>query len=99
MRYSPDQIWLNILSELGDTIREDVYLRQAKPMALTESELIVSVPSVYTQEQIASRFLPDINGLLKKQIGASCRLKIIAAQPDGKRHPEPSALIYPCCCT
>ena len=91
MRYTPDQIWLKILSELGDTIREDVYLRQAKPMALTESELTVSVPSVYTQEQIASRFLPDINGLLEKQIGTSCRLKIIAAQPGGKRQPESSA--------
>ena len=91
MRYTPDQIWLKILSELGDTIREDVYLRQAKPMALTESELTVSVPSVYTQEQIASRFLPDINGLLEKQIGTSCRLKIIAAQPDGKRQTESSA--------
>ena len=95
MQYTPDQIWLKILSELGDTIREDVYLRQAKPMALTESELTVSVPSVYTQEQIASRFLPDINGLLEKQIGANCRLKIIAAQPDGKRHPEPSVSSTP----
>ena len=95
MRYTPDQIWLKILSELGDTIREDVYLRQAKPMALTESELTVSVPSMYTQEQIASRFLPDINGLLEKQIGANCRLKIIAAQPDGKRHPEPSVSSTP----
>ena len=95
MRYTPDQIWLNILSELGDTIREDVYLRQAKPMALTESELTVSVPSVYTQEQIASRFLPDINGLLEKQIGANFRLKIIAAQPDGKRQPEPSVSSTP----
>lgn len=90
MRYTPDQIWLHILSELGDTIREDVYLRQAKPMALTESELTVSVPSVYTQEQIASRFLSDINTLLGTQISSSCRLKIIAAQSDGKRHPEPS---------
>lgn len=90
MRYTPDQIWLKILSELGDTIREDVYLRQAKPMALTEGELTISVPSVYTQEQIASRFLSDINGLLEKQIGASCQLKIIAAQPDGKRSAEPS---------
>ena len=95
MRYTPDQIWLKILSELGDTIREDVYLRQAKPMALTESELTVSVPSLYTHEQIASRFLPDINGLLEKQIGANCRLKIIAAQPDGKRHPEPSVSSTP----
>ena len=95
MRYTPDQIWLKILSELGDTIREDVYLRQAKPMALTESELTVSVPSVYTQEQIASRFLPDINGFLEKQIGTSCRLKIIAAQPDGKRQPESSASAPP----
>lgn len=95
MRYTPDQIWLEILSELGDTIREDVYLRQAKPMALTESELTVSVPSVYTQEQIASRFLPDINGLLEKQIGTSCRLKIIAAQPDGKRQLESSASAAP----
>ncbi len=90
MRYTPDQIWSKILSELGDTIREDVYLRQAKPMALTENELTVSVPSVYTQDQIASRFLPDINGFLEKQVGANCRLKIIAAQPDGKRQPEPS---------
>ena len=90
MRYTPDQIWLKILSELGDTIREDVYLRQAKPMALTADELTISVPSVYTQEQIASRFQSDINSLLEQQIGASCRLKIIAAQPEGKRHPEPS---------
>ena len=95
MQYTPDQIWLKVLSELGDTIREDVYLRQAKPMALTESELTVSVPSVYTQEQIASRFLPDINGFLEKQIGANCRLKIIAAQPDGKRQPEPSVSSTP----
>ena len=90
MRYTPDQIWSKILSELGDTIREDVYLRQAKPMALTENELTVSVPSVYTQDQIASRFLPDINGFLEKQVGVNCRLKIIAAQPNGKRQPEPS---------
>ena len=90
MRYTPDQIWLQILSELGDTIREDVYLRQAKPMALTEEELTISVPSVYTQEQIVSRFQSDINSLLDQQIGASCRLKIIAAQSEGKRHPEPS---------
>ena len=95
MRYTPDQIWLKILSELGDTIREDVYLRQAKPMALTKSELTVSVPSVYTQDQIASRFLPDINGLLEEQIGTSCRLKIIAAQPDGKRQPESSSSTPP----
>lgn len=91
MRYTPDQIWLKILSELGDTIREDVYLRQAKPMALTEGELTISVPSVYTQDQIASRFLSDINSLLEQQIGANCRLKIIAAQPDGKRSAELSA--------
>ena len=90
MRYTPDQIWLKILSELGDTIREDVYLRQAKPMALTESELTVSVPSMYTQEQIASRFQTEINDLLEKQIGASCRLKIITAKPDAKRASEPS---------
>ena len=90
MRYTPDQIWLKILSELGDTIREDVYLRQAKPMALTEDELTISVPSVYTQDQIASRFLSDINSLLEQQVGTSCRLKIIAAQPDGKRSTESS---------
>ena len=95
MRYTPDQIWLKILSELGDTIREDVYLRQAKPMALTETELTVSVPSVYTQDQIASRFLPDINSLLEKQTGANCRLKIIAAQPDGKRQTESSVSSTP----
>ena len=95
MRYTPDQIWSKILSELGDTIREDVYLRQAKPMALTENELTVSVPSVYTQDQIASRFLPDINGFLEKQVGATCRLKIIAAQPDAKRQPEPSVSSTP----
>ena len=95
MRYTPDQIWSKILSELGDTIREDVYLRQAKPMALTENELTVSVPSVYTQDQIASRFLPDINGFLENQVSANCRLKIIAAQPDGKRQPEPAASSTP----
>ena len=90
MRYTPDQIWLKILSELGDPIREDVYLRQAKPIALTESELTVSVPSVYTQEQIGNRFLPDINRLLEKQMGASCRLKLIAAKPSAKRPSDPS---------
>lgn len=90
MRYTPDQIWLKILSELGDTIREDVYLRQAKPMALTESELTVSVPSVYTQEEIGSRFLTDINSFLEKQIGAGCRLKIIIANSEAKRPTESS---------
>ena len=95
MRYTPDQIWLKILSELGDTIREDVYLRQAKPMALTESELTVSVPSVYTQEEIGSRFLTDINSFLEQQIGASCRLKIITANSEAKRTPEPSATSTP----
>ncbi len=91
MRYTPDRIWLEILSELGDAISEDVYLRQAKPIALTESELTVSVPSLYTQEQIGNRFLPDINSLLEKHIGASCRLKLIAAKPDAKRSPDASA--------
>ncbi|MCZ6677260.1 MAG: chromosomal replication initiator protein DnaA [Candidatus Poribacteria bacterium] len=81
MRYTPDRIWNEILKEL----REDVYLSQAKPMALTESELTISAPNQFTQEQIESRFLPDINGLLKKHISAGCQLKIIAAKPQTKR--------------
>ena len=88
MRYTPDRIWLEILSDLGDASTEDVYLRQAKPRTLTEKELTVSVPNMVTQEQIENRFQSNINSLLGKHIGTNCRLKLIAAKPSARRSPD-----------
>ena len=66
MPHTPEKIWAEILSELSDTARDDVYLRQAKPTQLTESILTVTVPATLARDQIESRFLTDINSAIKK---------------------------------
>jgi len=88
MQQTPYEIWSAILSELSDAAQEDVYLRQAKPMAFADGELTVMVPAAYTQEQIENRFLMDINGALQKQIGENCTLHITIAKPDLRRHSQ-----------
>ena len=85
MRHTPDQIWSEILSELSNTDRDNVYLRQVKPLELTESQLTVSVPALFTQEQIENRFLPVINDILEKRIGQGCTLHFSIAKPILKR--------------
>ena len=86
MQHSPNEIWLQILSELGDVARDDIFLKQSKPITLTESQFTVSVPALYTQEQIEDRFLPLINDHLEKLMGIGCRLNITVVQPDIKPH-------------
>ena len=85
MRHTPDRIWSEILSELSDAAREDVYLRQVKPVELTENQLTVSVPALYTQEQIEERFLRAINSSLEKLMGAGCTLNFTIAKSNVKR--------------
>ena len=93
MRHSPNEIWLKILSELGDAARDNIFLKQTKPITLTESQFTVSVPAQYTQEQIEDRFLPSINDLLEKHVRIGCRLNITVVQPNVKQPPDsPSAV-------
>lgn len=82
MHHTPEKIWTEILSDLSDTARDDVYLRQAKPTDLTESKLTVTVPAVLAKDQIESRFSTDIDSALKKRIGASGTLNITVTEPD-----------------
>jgi chromosomal replication initiation ATPase DnaA len=82
MPHTPEKIWAEILSELSDTARDDVYLRQAEPTQLTESILTVTVPATLARDQIESRFLTDINSAIKKRIGQDGTLDIAVTEPD-----------------
>lgn len=84
MQHSPNDIWMQILSELGAVARDDIFLKQSKPITLTESQFTVSVPAVYTQEQIEDRFQPLINEHLEILVGIGCSLNITVVQPDIK---------------
>jgi chromosomal replication initiator protein len=86
MRYTPDDIWSEILSELGDVAREDPYLRQAKPTKITEDELTISVSTPITRDEIEKRFLPDINRLLTPRLGQNKTLNIIVVKPNTPKH-------------
>lgn len=82
MRHTPEKIWTAILSDLSDTARDDVYLRQAKPTDLTDSILTLTVPATLAKDQIESRFSTDINSALKKSVGQSGTLNIQVTEPD-----------------
>ena len=82
MRHTPEKIWTEILSDLSDTARDDVYLRQAKPTDLTGSILTLTVPATLAKDQIESRFSTDINSALKKSVGQSGALNIEVTEPD-----------------
>jgi chromosomal replication initiator protein len=90
MRYTPDDIWSEILSELGDVAREDPYLRQAKPTKITEDELTISVSTPITRDEIEKRFLPDINRLLTQRLGQDKTLNIIVKPNTPKRSTAPT---------
>ena len=90
MRYTPDDIWSEILSELGDVARKDPYLKQAKPTELTEDELTVSVSTPITRDEIEKRFLPDINRLLIPRLGQDKALNIIVRPNTPKRSTDPT---------
>ncbi len=91
MRHTPDKIWTEILSDLSDTARDDVYLRQAKPTDLTDSILTVTVPATLAKDQIESRFSTDINSALKKSVGQSGSLNIQVTEPDPQPRPSTSS--------
>ena len=82
MHRTPQNIWTEILSDLSDTARNDVYLRQATPTDLTESRLTVTVPAALAKDQIVTRFLTDIDSALKKRIGHEVALDIAVTEPD-----------------
>ena len=82
MRYTPEKIWTEILSDLSDTARDDVYLRQAKPTDLTEGKLTVTVPAALAKDQIESRFLTDIDSAIKKRIGQIGTLNFVVTEPN-----------------
>ena len=86
MEHTPEEIWTEILSGLSEVARKDVYLRQAKPLALDDTHLTIAVPAGITQDQIEMRFLDDINHLLQKQPGAIRTLRITVAQPDARQN-------------
>ena len=87
MQQSPNDIWMQILSELGDIARDDIFLKQTKPITLTESQFTVSVPALFTQEQIHDRFLTSINEYLEEFVGTGCRLNITVVQPGNNSTP------------
>lgn len=87
MRHTPEKIWTEILSDLSDAARGDVYLRQARPTNLTESKLTVTVPATLAKDQIESRFLTDINSAIKKQIGQDITFEIAVIEPAGIQPP------------
>ena len=82
MRYTPEKIWTEILSDLSDTAHDDVYLRQAKPTDLTEGKLTVTVPAALAKDQIESRFLTDIDSAIKKRIGQIGTLNFVVTEPN-----------------
>ena len=86
MEHTPEEIWSEILSGLSEIARKDVYLRQAKPLALDDTHLTIAVPAGITQDQIEMRFLDDINHLLQKQPGTIRTLRITVAQPDARQN-------------
>ena len=77
MRQTPNEIWSEILENLNDTARQDVYLHQAVPLSLTADALQVAVPSAYTRTRIEERFRADIQQMLATLIGAQCVLTLI----------------------
>lgn len=91
MRHTPEQIWIEVLADLSDKARDDVYLRQAKPMDLTESKLTVTVPAALAKDQIETRFLTDIDSAIKKRIGQSGTLSITVTEPDPQVHSSTGA--------
>jgi chromosomal replication initiator protein len=53
---TPSDVWAKLLAGLGEEIQNDLYLRSADPMALSDTELTVSVPDEFTHEQIEDRY-------------------------------------------
>ncbi|MDE0044131.1 MAG: chromosomal replication initiator protein DnaA, partial [Candidatus Poribacteria bacterium] len=88
MRHTPEKIWTEILSDLSDTARGDVYLRQAKPTDLTETKLTVTVPAALAKDQIETRFLTDIDSAIKKRIGQNGALNIAVTEPNPQMPPS-----------
>ena len=74
MRQTPNEIWSEILENLNDTARQDVYLHQAVPLSVTADALNIAVPSAYTRARIEERFHADIQRVLATLIGAQCAL-------------------------
>ena len=91
MRHTPEKIWTEILSDLSDTARGDVYLRQAKPTDLTETKLTVTVPAALAKDQIETRFLTDIDSAIKKRIGQNGALNIAVTEPNPQMPPSTSS--------
>ena len=93
MRQTPDNIWLEILENLGDAARQDVYLRQVIPLSITSDALRIAVPSVYTHDRIEGRFRTAIQSVLATLIGAQCMLIITVDEsvsdiPEQVENPE-----------
>lgn len=87
MRHTPDEIWLEILETLNDTAKQDVYLHQAVPVALTPEALNIVVPSAYTLARIEERFRADIQRVLTTLVGGQCRL-IFTVEAPASEAPE-----------
>ena len=94
MRQTPNEIWSEILENLNDTARQDVYLHQAVPLSLTADALQIAVPSAYTRTRIEERFRTDIQQMLATLIGAQCVLTLIIDESIA-RTSEDSHLIDP----
>lgn len=92
MRQRPDTLWLEILENLDDAARQDVYLRQAIPLSITPDALRIAVPSVYTHDRIERRFRAAIQSVLATRIGAQCMLIITVDESvsDIPKQPENS---------
>lgn len=84
---TPDEIWSDILAELGEEIQNDLYLHLVKPMTLSENELAVSVPDEWTLEEIEDRYQARLDTIVKNIVHHDFALKFIIAQ-DSRDVPE-----------
>jgi len=92
---NPIDVWEKLLAELGEEAENDLYLRSAKPMALSDIELTLSVPDGFTNEQIEDRYRAQMDRVLKS-INPNLSLTFIIAQEEPKitrkKSPPPESL-------
>ena len=92
MRHTPNEIWSEILENLNDSARQDVYLHQAVPLSLTADALKIAVPSAYTRARIEERFRTDIQRVLATLIGAQCVFTLTIDESMARGSEDPNAI-------
>jgi chromosomal replication initiator protein len=91
---TPSDIWAKLLAELGEEIQNDLYLRQAKPIVISDTELTISVPDEFTHEQIEERYRSRMDKILNL-INPNLTLTFIVAKESKsprKKNTTPESL-------